>query len=111
MLEASASHICPFYRRETKQAIFCEGLTAKSELQNGFVSTKDLRDHKKLYCNGCFFRCPNAIMLNRDRPRFLISICKYNAAVECDDSSKCESCGWQHEVAKKRLQQFLQTSK
>ena len=33
-------------------------------------------------------------------------VCKYNEGVDCFDG-KCESCGWNPEVAKKRTEAFL----
>lgn len=94
---------CPYYKGETKQTISCEGIATKSVIQIGYTTTPEKLRYESLFCNGCFFRCPNAIMLNSKRKRYQIMRCKYNDGVECADTSRCKSCGWRPTVAQERL--------
>ena len=53
--------LCPFYKEEDRNVIYCEGLTKKSRIHNAFST--DARPFKKKYCCGGWKSCPIAIML------------------------------------------------
>lgn len=93
---------CPYYKSDTKQTICCEGIADNSVIQIRYTAIPEKLRYERLFCNGCFFRCPNAIMLNNKRKRYQIMRCKYNDGVECADTSRCKSCGWCPTVAQER---------
>ena len=107
MVNKSAKHICPYYNRETAQMIVCDGIAPNSTLETGFTSIKAKREYKETYCEGVFFRCPKARLLNTQWKRYEIASCKWNEGVECVDLSQCDRCGWNPVVAQRRLCAFL----
>jgi len=40
-----------------------------------------------------------------------LSECKYNLGVDCKDQSTCASCGWDPEVAQRRIQRGKEASR
>ena len=95
MDDKSPKGICPYYKRETAQMIICTGIVPNSDLESGFASVKAKRNHKKIYCEGVYFRCPHACMLNTQWKRYDVVSCKWNKGVECADMSqllRMESC-------------------
>ena len=107
MDDKSPKGICPYYKRETAQMIICTGIVPNSDLESGFASVKAKRNHKKRYCEGVYFRCPHACMLNTQWKRYDVVSCKWNKGVECADMSQCDHCGWNPIVAKRRLCEIL----
>lgn len=106
MVNKSAKHICPYYNSETTQMIICEGIVHNSTLKTGFASIRTKRQHKKTFCEGVFFRCPHASMLNTKWKYYDVVSCKWNKGVECADLSQCDHCGWNPVVAADRLRKY-----
>lgn len=52
---------CPFYKKEDRNVIYCEGLTEDSSIHNAFSS--DARPYKKKFCYSAWKSCPISIML------------------------------------------------
>lgn len=57
--------VCPYYKYEAPQMIYCEGVDENTSLHLAF----DTKQRKKAYmgskCNKCWKTCPIAQMLNR----------------------------------------------
>lgn len=45
--------ICPYYKHESRQVIYCEGLKEGNVLHNAFANPSDAIEYKKNYCR-CF---------------------------------------------------------
>lgn len=99
--------VCPYHISDTDQLIVCEGIVPNSNLELGFASSRIKRNHKTMFCEKVFFRCPYAAMLNTQLKRYNVVSCKWNKGVDCIDQSQCDQCGWNPAVAGKRLQQFI----
>jgi hypothetical protein len=56
---------CPFYSKEEKQKIFCEGVQDRTTIQLAFDSKDELRTYKDQYCKRCYNQCLLAGMQNR----------------------------------------------
>lgn len=56
---------CPFYHREEKQKIFCEGVGEGTFLHLAFGSSTDKKQYEKCYCKGKYRQCPIADMQER----------------------------------------------
>ena len=46
----SKKAICPFYRANQRQEIFCEGIKECTRLHLGFADPASLEDYRKQYC-------------------------------------------------------------
>ena len=57
--------LCPYYKGEEKQMIFCEGVQEGSAIHLAFDTNSNLRDYKNHYCRGCYNKCLLAGMQNR----------------------------------------------
>ena len=56
--------ICPFYKHETSQVIYCEGIREGSVLHLAFASKTDAKDYKEDFCHtNCWRGCVIAQML------------------------------------------------
>jgi hypothetical protein len=66
----SSKAICPFYKHESRQVIFCEGVRDDTVLHLAFANPSDCILYKKQYCRCNHLQCPISSML--------ISISKYN---------------------------------
>ena len=55
--------ICPFYKGEYRQEIFCEGLVKDSNIHQGFANPGLRTEHKQKYCETEYQSCPIAQML------------------------------------------------
>lgn len=57
--------ICPFYRHEDSQVIYCDGIVPDSVIHLAFASRTDARDYKVKYCrcNKGYSECPIAKLL------------------------------------------------
>lgn len=56
---------CPYYRREEKQKIFCEGVQEGTSIHLAFDSPANLKRYMECYCKKEFNQCILAQMQNR----------------------------------------------
>lgn len=58
--------VCPYYKTNTSQVVYCEGLEDGMAVHMAFASHAQLVDYKSRYCRRlCWGRCPLATALNR----------------------------------------------
>ena len=57
--------VCPYYKYEGQQMIYCEGVEENTALHLAFASKTDMRDYRKAKCERCWKGCMIAQMLNR----------------------------------------------
>lgn len=55
---------CPFYRSETQQKVYCEGVEDGTSIHLAFDTTAHANEFKQYYCSGRYMACPIAVMLN-----------------------------------------------
>ncbi len=63
--------ICPFYKRESQQVIYCEGVNEKSVIHLAFARKEDCRMYEKQFCRKDWQQCMIAETLDkkwRDNP-------------------------------------------
>lgn len=60
----SVKAICPFYKHESRQVIYCEGIKDGTVLHLAFANPTDCIEHKKRYCRCDYKQCSINIMLN-----------------------------------------------
>ena len=48
---------CPFYKREERQKIICEGMWKGSATHLAFDTPAKMKAYKKEYCNGDYEKC------------------------------------------------------
>lgn len=59
-----AHAVCPFYIREYKRSITCEGVGQSDEILHRFSGGQEKAEFQRRYCFGYgFYRCPVARML------------------------------------------------
>ena len=56
---------CPYYRKNCKMGIVCEGIAEKSSLSLTFCNRLRANRHSQTYCRGAWKTCPVATMHNR----------------------------------------------
>ncbi len=56
---------CPYYKRDDKQKICCEGIEPDTGIGLTFSSPARHKDYKNKYCRNCWMRCQIAQMHNR----------------------------------------------
>lgn len=57
---------CPYYKTNTSQVIFCEGLEDGMAIHMAFATHQQLIDYKGRFCRrSCWGRCPLGRMLNQ----------------------------------------------
>lgn len=61
----SPEALCPFYRSEDSQKIYCEGIGEGNAIHLAFGSKTHLKIHKDSYCDSEYGECPIAKMLNK----------------------------------------------
>ncbi len=49
--------ICPYYKKEDSQVIYCDGVEGSSSLHVTFASKTDALEYKKTYCRDKYMRC------------------------------------------------------
>lgn len=49
--------ICPYYRHEDSQVIYCEGVSDQSVIHLAFASKTDSLNYKKNLCRACYRDC------------------------------------------------------
>ena len=59
----SKTTACPFYKKEDRQTIFCDGVTDNSSVHLAFGNASDCKEHKIAYCRSDFHLCPVCKML------------------------------------------------
>ena len=57
--------VCPYYKYEAPQMIYCEGVDEETALHLAFASKTQLREYRKEKCEGRWCACLIAQMLNR----------------------------------------------
>ena len=60
----SSKAICPFYKHENRQVIFCEGIKEGTVTHVAFANPSDCLSYKKQYCRCNHTQCPVNRMLN-----------------------------------------------
>lgn len=66
----SSKALCPFYKHESRQVIYCEGIKEGTVLHLAFANSSDWTAHKKEYCRCVgFVKCPirNLLMSKYDK--------------------------------------------
>lgn len=53
----SVNAICPFYRSEEKQKVYCEGVKRESSIHLAFGDAKDLKTYMDKHCRGGYETC------------------------------------------------------
>ena len=57
---------CPYYKTNTSQVVFCEGLEEGMAIHMAFASHTQLVDYKGRFCRrSCYNQCPLAKILNQ----------------------------------------------
>lgn len=56
---------CPYYKRDDKQMICCEGIESGTVIRLTFSSAIRHKDYKDQYCRHCWRQCQVAQMQNR----------------------------------------------
>jgi hypothetical protein len=59
----SLKAVCPFYKHENRQVIFCEGIGEDSVIHLAFANPSDCLSHKKRYCRCSHTECSISKML------------------------------------------------
>lgn len=49
--------LCPYYKHETPQVIYCDGVTEGSVLHIAFSDRAKALYYKKTYCRSCYKDC------------------------------------------------------
>ena len=57
--------VCPFYKYESPQLIYCEGVDDNTAIHLAFASKQDLREYRKAKCEGDYKGCMLCQMLNK----------------------------------------------
>ncbi len=57
--------ICPFYKHESRQMIYCEGIKKGNVLHLAFDNPANCLEHKKKYCRCNYSQCSLHSMLDR----------------------------------------------
>lgn len=56
---------CPYYHREEKQKIFCEGIQEGTSIHLAFDTGENLKEYERRFCKRCWGDCILAQMQNR----------------------------------------------
>lgn len=65
----SSKALCPFYKHESRQVIYCEGIKEGTVLHLAFSNSSDWILHKKQYCRCTdFTKCPISNLLMSKYP-------------------------------------------
>lgn len=49
---------CPYYKKETQQVIYCEGLLPDTSIHLAFGNAKECAEYKGSTCRGNHNKCP-----------------------------------------------------
>lgn len=55
--------VCPFYKHEDPQVIYCEGVQDGSVIHLAFASRTAAQEYKRTYCRKCYMDCKISSML------------------------------------------------
>ena len=55
--------ICPYYRHEDSQVIYCDGIVPDSVIHLAFANKSDAKEYKVKYCRECYNQCPISQLL------------------------------------------------
>lgn len=69
--------ICPFYKRESKHMIYCEGVDENSAIHVAFRTPAECRAYEKEFCRKYWGKCMIADALWR----------KYGEQIQCQEDS------------------------
>lgn len=108
--------ICPYcgkeFVTEEKRQTFCSRSCAQNFRHDNYLEQKSCiycgelftaSDHSPKYCSRkCYRLFRSACYLEQKGIEFA---CPHNVAIECY-TKKCDSCGWNPEVAKARLEAY-----
>lgn len=61
----SKNVLCPFYKYEGQQLIYCEGVVPGSALHLAFDTKGRHKAYRETYCENCYKKCMITQMLNR----------------------------------------------
>ena len=59
----SSKAVCPFYKHESRQVIYCEGVEDGTVLHLAFANPSDSLEYKKKYCRCDHNQCQISKML------------------------------------------------
>lgn len=59
----SKTAVCPFYKKEDQQTIFCDGVVDNSSVHLAFGNHSDCKEHKVAKCRSNYMQCPVYKML------------------------------------------------
>ena len=59
----SIKAICPFYKHESRQVIYCEGIKEGTVTHIAFANASECLSHKKQFCRCNYTQCPINLML------------------------------------------------
>lgn len=54
---------CPFYHKEDRYKVFCEGVENASSINLNFPNTREYKAYKEKHCNNNYCKCPIYNML------------------------------------------------
>lgn len=54
----NAKAVCPYYRHEDSQVIYCDGISDASVIHLAFASKTDSKKHKVDHCRSNYTECP-----------------------------------------------------
>lgn len=57
--------LCPYYKSDERQIIYCEGVDEGTALHLAFSTLPQLKEYKVKFCRNCWGECMIAAMLNR----------------------------------------------
>lgn len=57
--------VCPYYKYEAPQMIYCEGVDDNTALHLAFASKEEKKRYMRTKCSNCWKACMIAQMLNR----------------------------------------------
>ena len=52
------SAVCPFYKHEHPQVIYCDGIVPDSVIHLAFANKTDAVEYKIGFCCDCYQKCP-----------------------------------------------------
>lgn len=63
----SSRAVCPFYKHEDPQVIYCEGLYEGSVIHLAFAERGSCRTYKWNYCRAAYGKCPICMALTQTK--------------------------------------------
>lgn len=56
--------LCPFYRHESPQVIYCDGIVPDSVIHLAFANKTDAKEYKAKHCRDAYEKCPISQLLD-----------------------------------------------